>query len=446
MNTKIIMEAKLVHISVIGLGYVGSVTATGLANAGYYVTGIDIDEKIVSSFRDGNPHIYEPGLKELLKEATENKRIEFATLDEVDDIGEIVFICVGTPSLHNGSVDLSYIRKSIKWVTEKTKGPGIVVVKSTVPPGTGRKIIRQYLSDTRLSYISNPEFLREGRAVEDWFHPDRIVIGGEDRDSIEMVRSLYSNIDAPVVITDITTAEMIKYAANAALATKISFINEIANLCDILGADIDDVVRGLALDPRIGPGFLQAGLGYGGSCFPKDVRALDFLANSNGYSLELIRSAIIVNNRQKLLPVKTLKKRFQDLYNIRVGILGLTFKPDTDDIREAPSIDIINTLLEEGAIITAYDPKGMEKVRRIFGDRVRFARNSIEAVEGAKAVILITEWEEFINLNWKEVFEKMEEPRIVFDGRNALDYKLLRSIGFEYYGVGRGRRHISLGK
>lgn len=428
------------HISVIGLGYVGSVTAIGLAKAGYDITGIDIDENIVSSFKKGNLHIYEPGLEKLLDEAIKEQKIRFATLEEVDDIGEIVFICVGTPSLQNGSVDLSYIRKSIKWVLERTSGPATIVVKSTVPPGTGKKLIRQYLSNTRLSYISNPEFLREGMAVEDWLHPDRIVIGGEDKESIERIKSLYSSIDAPVVITDITTAEMIKYAANSALAIKISFINEIANLCDILGADIDDVARGLSLDPRIGSGFLRAGLGYGGSCFPKDVRALDFLANSNGYSLELIRSAIIANNRQKFIPVKTLKKRFYDLWNVPISILGLTFKPNTDDIREAPSIDIMNALLEEGANITAYDPKGIEKIRRIFGERIRYAKSPIEAINGTKAIVLVTEWEEFVRLDWQEAFKRMQEPKIVIDGRNALDYKLLKSIGFEYYGVGRGRR------
>jgi len=428
------------HISVIGLGYVGSVTAIALAKAGYDITGIDIDENIVSSFKKGNLPIYEPGLEKLLDEAIKEQKIRFATLEEVDEIGEIVFICVGTPSLQNGSVDLSYIRKSIKWVLERTSGPATIVVKSTVPPGTGKKLIRQYLSDTRLSYISNPEFLREGMAVEDWLHPDRIVIGGEDKESIERIKSLYSSIDAPVVITDITTAEMIKYAANSALAIKISFINEIANLCDILGADIDDVARGLSLDPRIGSGFLRAGLGYGGSCFPKDVRALDFLANSNGYSLELIRSAIIANNRQKFIPVKTLKRRFYDLWNVPVSILGLTFKPNTDDIREAPSIDIMNALLEEGADITAYDPKGIEKIRRIFGERIRYAKSPIEAINGTKAVILVTEWEEFVRLDWQEAFKRMQEPKIVIDGRNALDYKLLKSIGFEYYGIGRGRR------
>jgi len=428
------------HISVIGLGYVGSVTAIALAKAGYDITGIDIDENIVSSFKKGNLPIYEPGLEKLLDEAIKEQKIRFATLEEVDEIGEIVFICVGTPSLQNGSVDLSYIRKSIKWVLERTSGPATIVVKSTVPPGTGKKLIRQYLSNTRLSYISNPEFLREGMAVEDWLHPDRIVIGGEDKESIERIKSLYSSIDAPVVITDITTAEMIKYAANSALAIKISFINEIANLCDILGADIDDVARGLSLDPRIGSGFLRAGLGYGGSCFPKDVRALDFLANSNGYSLELIRSAIIANNRQKFIPVKTLKRRFYDLWNVPISILGLTFKPNTDDIREAPSIDIMNALLEEGANITAYDPKGIEKIRRIFGERIRYAKSPIEAINGTKAIVLVTEWEEFVRLDWQEAFKRMQEPKIVIDGRNALDYKLLKSIGFEYYGIGRGRR------
>jgi len=430
----------IMHISVIGLGYVGSVTAIALAKAGYDITGIDIDENIVSSFKKGNLPIYEPGLEKLLDEAIKEQKIRFATLEEVDEIGEIVFICVGTPSLQNGSVDLSYIRKSIKWVLERTSGPATIVVKSTVPPGTGKKLIRQYLSNTRLSYISNPEFLREGMAVEDWLHPDRIVIGGEDKESIERIKSLYSSIDAPVVITDITTAEMIKYAANSALAIKISFINEIANLCDILGADIDDVARGLSLDPRIGSGFLRAGLGYGGSCFPKDVRALDFLANSNGYSLELIRSAIIANNRQKFIPVKTLKRRFYDLWNVPVSILGLTFKPNTDDIREAPSIDIMNALLEEGADITAYDPKGIEKIRRIFGERIRYAKSPIEAINGTKAIVLVTEWEEFVRLDWQEAFKRMQEPKIVIDGRNALDYKLLKSIGFEYYGIGRGRR------
>ncbi|MCI0437516.1 MAG: nucleotide sugar dehydrogenase, partial [Chloroflexi bacterium] len=317
----------------IGLGYVGSVAAAGLASAGHRVLGVDVDAAKVEAYRAGNVPFYEPGLSELIAEARSRGNLTFARADEVaEPLGEVVLVATGTPAGALGDADLGQVKSALAWAASKqnSSGHGVVVMKSTVPPGTGARLCESILNGSGLRYVSNPEFLREGQAVHDWFNPDRIVIGGSDAEAIETVKALYQEFEAPFVVTDITSAEMTKYASNAFLATKISFINEVAALCDRLGATIDDVVRGISLDPRIGPSFLRAGVGYGGSCFPKDVRALDQLALTYDYNFELLRSVITVNNRQRLLPLYALRERFGRLAGVKVGILGLAFKPHTD--------------------------------------------------------------------------------------------------------------------
>lgn len=298
-------------IIILGLGYVGLVTAVGLANSGHEITGLDVDMNKVKMLQNENMYIYEHGLEELVKENTKNGRLAFDTLENISCIdSEVVFIAVGTPSQSNGSADLSQLKNAIEHVVDKAKSPLTIVVKSTVPPGTGKKIKEMYLEKASFkhSYVSNPEFLREGQALKDWFYPDRIVIGGDDREATAFISDLYKDIKAPIVISDVTTAEMIKYASNAFLATKISFINEIANLSDLTGANIDGVVQGISHDPRISGSFLRAGIGYGGSCFPKDVRALDFISTINGHSFELLKAVINVNNRQRLIPIQILRR------------------------------------------------------------------------------------------------------------------------------------------
>ncbi len=430
---------------VLGLGYVGSVAATALAKAGHEVTGVDIDHAKIKAFANGKVNIYEPGLSELINQGLQEGRLKFLHLAEVEEINApIVMVCVGTPSRSDGAADLSQVKKAIQWIMKKSTSPVIIVMKSTVPPGTGERLITQYFSESpgMFSYIFNPEFLREGQAVRDWFYPDRIVIGGSDKEAIDLVRSLYSTIEAPTLITDITSAELIKYTANAFLATKISFINEIANLCEYLGADIDAVAKGIGLDPRIGSGFLKAGIGYGGSCFPKDVRALDFLSTVNGHSFELLKATITTNNRQRILPVHKLRNLLGQLTGRQITVLGLAFKPGTDDVREAPAQDIIRLLLDEGASVRAYDPLVMNKAANLFHDaEVKLCKTIDEALNEAQAAIIATEWEEFINFDWPAAKKLMREPYVIIDGRNCLDPTLLIKNGFRYTGVGRIVEH-----
>jgi UDPglucose 6-dehydrogenase len=355
-----------------------------------------------------------------------------------EGLGDVVLIATGTPPSANGSADLSQVRSAISWAADRLSDDGVIVVKSTVPSGTGIRIRESILKNTSLHYVSNPEFLREGQAMWDWFNPDRIVIGGDNAEAIERVKELYRNIEAPCVVTDITSAEMIKYAANAFLATKISFINEIAMLCDRISASIDDVVKGISLDPRIGGSFLRAGVGYGGSCFPKDVDSLDHTALTNGHSFELLRSVIAVNNRQRLLPLQALRERFGRFFGVSVGVLGLAFKPNTDDVRESPAIDLVNHLYDEGATVTAYDPQANAKASRLIPSGVRLVDCPLECAADSQAVVLMTEWPECIKADWAQMAETMRPPRFLFDGRNALDFKLMRALGFDYQGVGRG--------
>lgn len=426
------------RITVVGLGYVGGVVAAGFANAGHQVLGVDVDRRKVLSFKEGAVPFYEPGLAELIEKGLRAGTLQFCHPDEVDKLWEgVIFITVGTPSQPYGGTDLSQVYAAIRWIKERNCGHSVIVMKSTVPPGTGIRLIEEELSQTELTYVANPEFLREGQAIHDWFNPSRIIIGARDKDSAELVKALYQNIKAPILLTDITTAEMIKYAANAFLATKISFINEIANLCDRVGANIDEVSQGIGLDPRIGTAFLRAGLGYGGSCFPKDVRALEFLSSLLGCNLELLRAVINVNTKQRLLPIQRLFELFPSLKNVEVAVLGLAFKPNTSDVREAPALDIVRLLVELGASVRAFDPQAMEAARPFLPAQVKMPSSIMETLKGAQAVVLVTEWPEFIELPWKEVAKVLVKPRAIFDGRNALDKEKLLSLGFLYCGVGR---------
>ncbi len=428
-------------ISVHGLGHVGLLAAAALAARGHQVLGLDIDRTIIESLNNGHVVYFEPGLRDLVAEGLASERLRVAHVDDVKESpSEMAMVCVGTPSLNNGGANLSYVRSAIRWIITHEPTVDTVVMKSTVPPGAGRSLATTMLQGTAIDYVSNSEFLREGHAVEDWFHPDRIVVGASNPKAFKRIQKLYQGIEAPFVETDVTSAEMIKYAANAFLATKIAFVNEIANLCERMGATIDDVSLGIGLDPRIGPAMLRAGLGYGGSCFPKDVRALDFQSTANGHSFELLRSVITVNNRQRLLPLLSLKETFGILQGVPVAVLGLSFKPDTDDTRDSPALDLIPLLVEEGAEVRAYDPAA--KAQGILPPEVKVCSDAITALRGARAAVLCTEWEEFVRLDWSGVAKQMEPPRLMFDGRNALDSGLMASLGFDYRGVGRSVKAI----
>ena len=432
-------------VTVVGLGPVGQVAAAGLAKAGHDVLGVDIDRQRVSALQGGETPIFEPGLQELIREASGAAKLRFLHNEDVTEpLGDVVLIATGTPPSVTGAADLSQVRAAFDWATRGT-ADSLVVMKSTVPPGTGMRIVESGATPVQpVRYVSNPEFLREGHAVQDWFHPDRIVVGTDDAAAAQVVRALHKGIDAPFIVTDVTSAEMIKYASNAFLATRISFINEIASLCDKVGASIDDVSDGISLDPRIGgdprtgASSLRAGIGYGGSCFPKDVRALDYLALTNGYSFELLRSVITVNNRQRMLPLQALRERFVRLSGLKVGVLGLAFKPDTDDVREAPSLDLINALVGEGADVSAYDPVAHDSALGSLPPSVRLADDPLDAANGAQALVVATEWDQIVNASWDDMSRCMRPPRFVFDGRNALDPHDMEALGFEYQGVGRG--------
>ena len=428
-------------ITVVGLGYVGTVAAAALAGAGHDVLGIDIDRGRTDLLCTGKVPLYEPGLEERIDAALGAGTLRFLHRDDVSEtLGDVALIATGTPPTHGGGADLHQVRSAVSWIRSKSSRDLTIVMKSTVPPGTGRRLLESELRGTSIRYASNPEFLREGRAVDDWEKPDRIVIGVEpdDNSSVDVVKRMYAGIDAPCMVTDITSAEMIKYASNAFLATRISFINEIASLCDSVGASIDEVSEGMALDSRTGAR-IHAGVGYGGSCFPKDVRALDHLALTSGASVDLLRSVINTNNRQRLLPLHALRQRFGGaLDGLRVGILGLAFKPGTDDVRDAPSLDLIRALVDEGADVQAFDPEAMESARPNLPSSVRLVEGVEEAANRAQALVLLTEWDSIVQSDWRVVSRCMVPPRLVFDGRNALDPAEMSRLGFEYVGVGRG--------
>ncbi|MDH4139689.1 MAG: UDP-glucose/GDP-mannose dehydrogenase family protein [Coriobacteriia bacterium] len=418
------------RVTVFGAGYVGLVTGVCLSSAGHEVKVLDVDSSKLAALDQGRTPFFEPGLEDLMRESRSQGTLSFATVGDIGRFSGIVMVAVGTPATATGWADMTYVREVIDALEANAEPGTVVVMKSTVPPGTGRNLAAR-LAPHGILYASNPEFLREGTAVTDWFETNRVVLGGSP-ESIERVKPLYEHIDAPLLECEVTSAEMIKYASNAFLATKISFINEIAVLCDLVGATVDQVAEGVGMDERIGPAFLKAGIGYGGSCFPKDTRALDFLANFHGYDFHLLRAVIDVNARQRLLPVRALREQFGSLEDRRVAILGLTFKPDTDDTREAPASEIASLLRAEGAEVVGYNP-----IPVVMPELSRTADSLEDALANAHAVILATEWDEIVGADWGSLVRSMADRAVVFDGRNALDPQAIRGAGAKYIGVGR---------
>jgi UDPglucose 6-dehydrogenase len=425
------MSGERQAVGVIGVGWVGLVTATCFAELGHEVVARDIVPEKVESLARGKTTIHEPGLEELLQANSE--RITFTTdMSELLERAQLLFVCVDTPPTYSGDADLSRVRAV---VDELPSGGGhALVMKSTVPAGTGNSI-RRDLPD--LAYVSCPEFLKEGSAVEDFMHADRVVVGADpaDEEAAAAVEALYRPLGGEILRTDVASAEMIKLASNAFLATKISFINEIANVCEEVGADVAEVANGMGLDQRIGSSFLRAGIGYGGSCFPKDVSALKMLAGNSGYHFQLLNAVIEVNELQKRRVVGKLDKHLGSLLGKRIALLGLAFKPHTDDMREASSLVLASRLQGEGAEVVAYDPVASERAGEMLSS-VEMADSAMAALEGADAVVIVTEWPEFAELDWSEARAQMARPLIV-DGRNFLDPESLRAAGFEYEGIGK---------
>ncbi|MBM3165936.1 MAG: UDP-glucose/GDP-mannose dehydrogenase family protein [Chloroflexi bacterium] len=425
------------NVVIVGIGRIGLVAACCLAKSGHRVVGVEADTNKLNFLNHRSKPIYEKGIPALLEQGLSSGKLTFVSSLPVSLKADIAMIAVNTPSSPDGKVDLSNVRTAVEQVREATRSPLVLVVKSTVPPGTGARLISDYLQGTPITYVANPEFLRAGQAIDDWYHPSRIVIGADNQQAVGKMLQLYSDIEAPVLVTDITSAEMIKHAANAFLSTKVSFINEIANLCQILGADIDDVIQGLGLDSRIGTAFLQPGAGYGGPCLPKDARALEFLASNKGYDFKLLKAAIEVNIRQRSLVVERLKQILGSLKGKEIALLGLAFKPNTDDVTEAPALGIANLLIAQGTRLRLYDPMAVESAKPLLPGKVVFTRDIYSAVSGACAIILATEWPEFTQADWNKIKKAMVEPCAIVDGRNALPKDKLIATGFKYVGVGR---------
>jgi len=427
-------------VAVIGAGYVGLTTAACLADLGNDVTVVDIDEAKIAMLQRRQVPIYEPGMSELVERNARARRLRFTTsyLDAVPG-AEYAIIAVSTPEGEGGEADLSYVESAAASIAGAMDGPLVVVNKSTVPPLTGdmvSKVIAQRQTEHRASVVSNPEFLREGSAIQDFMHPDRVVVGSHDREAAEKVARLYAPLEAPILVTpNIYTAEMVKYASNAFLATRISFINEIARISERVGADAKLVAEGMGLDKRIGPTFLDAGIGYGGSCFPKDVAALAAVAEGFAYHPELLHAVMDINRDQRMLVIDKLREALDELPGRVIGLLGLSFKPNTDDMRQAPSIEIAKVLLAAGAEVRAYDPAAVERARMLLPE-VEFLKDAYQVAAGADAIVLVTEWNEFRQLDMARVKQLMRHP-VVIDGRNIYDPNAMRGLGFTYRGIGR---------
>ncbi len=428
------------NISIIGSGYVGLVTGASFAELGNSVICVDNDVAKVNALKKGLIPIYEPGLEELVKINIKKKRLTFATsIKEAVRSGEIIFIAVGTPALENGEADLTGIENVAYNIAVNMRSYRLIVEKSTVPVETGKWVkhtIETYLKGKiKFDVASNPEFLREGSAINDFMHPDRIVIGVESKRAEELLCNLYRPLNAPLVITDIKSAELIKHASNSFLATKISFINAVSRICDKVGADIVEVAQGMGLDKRIGPDFLNPGIGYGGSCFPKDLDAFVNISEKLGYNFGLLKEVKKINREQKDFFLNKIKDLLWILKNKNIGVLGLSFKPNTDDIRNAPSLDIIRALQQEGARVRAYDPSAMEKARRLLKD-IRFCKDPYEVCRGSDCLLIISEWDEFKELDFKRIKKLLKRP-LIFDGRNIYEPQKLEKLGFRYVGIGR---------
>ncbi|MBI2460853.1 MAG: UDP-glucose/GDP-mannose dehydrogenase family protein [Candidatus Rokubacteria bacterium] len=429
------------NICVVGAGYVGLVTGAVFADLGNDVICVDNDAAKVEALKRGVVPIYEPGLQEMVDRNAADGRLAFATdLEEAVRRSEIVFIAVSTPAKSNGESDLSAVEEVARGIARVLDRYKVIVNKSTVPVGTGdlvRRIVEAHRArPVEFDVVANPEFLREGSAIEDTLRPDRIVIGAPSQSVAMLLLELYAPLGRPMIITDVQSAEMIKYASNAFLATKISFINAIADLCELASADVGQVVKGMGLDPRIGPAFLQAGLGYGGSCFPKDTDSLIQTAAQLGYDFRLLRAVAEINRERTVRFVELIEKVLSPLPDRVIAVLGLAFKPNTDDMREARSIEVVRLLLERGARIQAYDPVAMANAQRILPPEVRYCPSSYEAAEGADALAVVTEWNAFKLLNLERIRRAMRRP-LVFDGRNLYEPERMRRLGFEYYSIGR---------
>lgn len=431
------------HVAVIGSGYVGLVTGACFAEFGVDVTCVDVDVEKIARLTDGIIPIYEPGLEQLVAKNAQAGRLQFTTdLKAAVERSLVIFLAVGTPPTEDGSADLSYIEAAARSVAECMNDYKVIVTKSTVPVGTGerlRKLIREHQKGrNNFGIVSNPEFLREGAAIDDFMRPDRVVIGSSDEEAIAIMKDLYRPlylIETPFVITSLEAAELTKYAANAFLATKISFINEIANLCDLIGCDVHDVARAMGMDGRIGRKFLHPGPGFGGSCFPKDTRALASVARDFGGQTLLVDAVIEINERQRAAMIPKIEKLVGDLKGKIVAMLGLSFKPETDDMREAPSVDIMRGLVERGAIVRAYDPVAIEEAQKILPD-ISYAEDEYATVEGADVLVFMTEWNQFRALDMERIRGLMRTPKIA-DLRNIYDPVAMRELGFDYVGVGR---------
>ncbi|MGE0703932.1 MAG: UDP-glucose/GDP-mannose dehydrogenase family protein [Vicinamibacterales bacterium] len=429
-------------IAVVGTGYVGLVLGACLAENGNEVICVDKDESKITMLEAGRMPIYEPGLEEMVKRNFDEERLSFTTdLPGAVRASDIVFIAVGTPQGEDGSADLGHVLAVAHAVGKALEKYTVIVDKSTVPVGTARKVRAAIASETThpFSVVSNPEFLKQGAAIDDFMKPDRVVIGCDDQRSAEIMRELYgpfTRTGAPIMMMDTASAELSKYAANSILATRISFMNEIANVCERVGADVDQVRKAIGSDRRIGTSFLFPGVGYGGSCFPKDVKALVKSSSDEGYDFRILKAVEEVNVRQKLRLVEKMQQHFPDLGGKTIALWGLAFKPRTDDMREAPAISIIERLLELGASVNAYDPEATETARRIFGDRIKLAERSYEALSGADALAVVTEWNEFREPDYGRMRQLMRAP-VVFDGRNIYSPEHMQALGFTYFSIGR---------
>ena len=436
-------------ISVIGSGYVGLVTGACLAELGHQVTCVDVDKVKIKLLTAGKIPIFEPGLEELVLRNVSQERLAFSSaIESAIKKTEVIFIAVGTPSREDGKADVSAVESVAKEIAKAIKGPSgkpsdaykVIVNKSTVPVGMGdivtKILIENGAAKNRFAVVSNPEFLREGSAISDFMHPDRIVIGAQDKRAYEVITELYRPLNAHIIFTSVKSAELIKYASNAFLATKISFINEIANVCERVGSDISEVADAVGLDKRIGRAFLNAGLGWGGSCFPKDVAALIHLARDKGYNPEILEAVSNVNQAQVEMFVGKIKSTLKNLSDKVITVLGLSFKPNTDDLRDAPSLRVIELLLSEGATLKAYDPivKNVEQLR--IKGKISLANDPYEALEDSQALVIVTEWPEFTELDLKKVKQLMQKP-CIFDGRNILNAKRVKDAGFKYFGIGK---------
>lgn len=429
-------------IAIAGTGYVGLVTGVCLAEVGHKnVVCVDVDKQKVDLMKTGVSPIYEEHLEELMKKNYEKGRIDY-TIDykKAYEYADIIMIAVGTPERSDGSANLDYIKKVAKQVADCVTKDTLIVIKSTVPIGTNdsiEKFIRKNLkNNVKIELASNPEFLSQGTAVMDTLNASRIVIGVESEWAKNLLEEVYKPFNQPIVVTNRNSAEMIKYASNDFLALKISFMNDIANLCEIVGANIEDVAKGMSYDERIGNKFLKAGIGYGGSCFPKDTKALHWLSSHNGYELKTVKAAIEVNESQKLRLVRKADNLVESFDKMKVAVLGLTFKPETDDLREAPSIPNIQYLIERGADVIAYDPVGIENAKKIFNNSIRYTTSIDEAIENADICFIMTEWKQILDYNIANYKNKMKRP-LVLDGRNCYRLDSMKDIGIEYYSIGR---------